>query len=108
MLDVVCAIETMAQINDELKVKELKRLASIIISDSTYLPIQQEIIVLGHLNGVKTKDLADYIGKTSNTISRIIREYKNIYYPCPKLSVEEDETLHKFLNVLDIFRKAGI
>lgn len=107
MLDVVYSIEAVAQIGD-VDLKQLKLISGKMLGEPHFLPTQNELILLAHMHKVKTKQIADYVNKSPNHIYKIIQAKMPTYAPYPLLSVHEDEVIKDFLELLDIFRRAGI
>lgn len=107
MLDVMGIIEAIAQIGN-FNVRIIKQLAGRMISDPYYLPTQDELIILCAITGVPQKDIADYLGKSQPTISKIINTRRDTYSPYPRLDIDEDSELGRFMDLVDLFKKAGI
>ena len=107
MLDVMGIIEAIAQIG-KFNVRIIKQLAGRMISDPYYLPSQDELIILCAITDVPQKDIADYLGKSQPTISKIIKTRRDRYSPYPRLDIDEDSELGKFMDLVDLFKKAGI
>lgn len=107
MLDVMGIIEAIAQIG-KFNTITIKQLAGKMISDPYYLPLQDELILLCAIQNYTHKEIAKLTGKSQSTIARIIRTKASIYTPYPRLDIDEDNELGKFLDLLDIFKKAGI
>lgn len=107
MMDVIYSIEAVSQIG-KVDTKAIKLIAGKILGEPYYLPTQDELILLAHLNNIKTKQIADYVNKTQNHIYKVIKAKLPKYAPYPLLDVHEDEIIKEFLDLLQIFRKAGI
>ena len=107
MLDVMGIIESIAQIG-KFNVRTIKQVAGKMISDPYYLPIQDELIILCAIKDVPKKDIADYLGRSQSAISKIIKNRKDTYTPYPRLDIDEDSELGKFMDLVDLFKKAGI
>ena len=107
MLDVMGIIEAIAQIG-KFNTITIKQLAGKMISDPYYLPLQDELILLCAIQNYTHKEIAKLTGKSPSTIARIIGKKASIYTPYPRLDIDEDNELGKFLDLVDIFKKAGI
>lgn len=107
MLDVMGIIEAIAQIG-KFNTITIKQLAGKMISDPYYLPLQDELILLCAIQNYTHKEIAKLTGKSQSTIARIIKAKAKIYSPYPRLDIDEDNELGKFLDLLDVFKKAGI
>ena len=107
MLDVMGIIEAIAQIG-KINTITIKQLAGKMISDPYYLPLKDELILLCAMQNYTQKEIAKITGKSQATIARIIRKKANIYTPYPRLDIDEDNELGKFLDLLAIFKKVGI
>ena len=107
MLDGMGIIAAIAQIG-KCNVGIIKQLAGKMVSDPYYLPTQDELIVLCAIKDVPQKDIADYLGKSKQAISKIIRTRRDAYSPYPRLDINEDSELGKFMDLVDLFKKAGI
>lgn len=107
MLDVMGIIEAIAQIG-KFNTITIKQLAGKMISDPYYLPLQDELILLCAIQNYTHKEIAKLTGKSQSTIARIIRKKASIYAPYPRLDIDEDNELGKFLDLVDLFKKVGI
>ena len=107
MLDVMGIIEAIAQIG-KINTITIKRLAGKMISDPYYLPLKDELILLCAMQNYTQKEIVKLTGRSQQTISYIIRTKKDIYTPYPRLDIDEDNELGKFLDLLAIFKKVGI
>lgn len=105
MMDVVNAIEAISQIG-QINIGTLKRAAAKMLSDPYYLPILEEVVILGNQNGIPPKELAEEVGKSKATISRMISK-SDLFSPRPKLEPFEDEQIYKYMELLKRFKKAG-
>lgn len=107
MLDVMGIIEAIAQIGN-FNVRIIKQLAGKMVSDPYYLPTQDELIILCAIKEVPQNKLAAYLGKSQQAISKIVRTKKDRYCPFPRFGIDEDNELGKFMDLVDLFKKAGI
>lgn len=58
--------------------------------------------------GYSKNDIATYVNKTRQAVSYIIKTKKDDFSPTPKLSIDEDQEVDRFMELVDIFKKAGI
>lgn len=107
MLDVIYSIEAISQIGT-INTKEIKLIAGKILGEPHYLPTQTELILLAYLHNVKPNKIADYINKSRQYIHQTVQNKLPNYAPYPLLDVHEDEIIKEFLDLLQIFKKAGI
>lgn len=107
MLDVMGIIEAIAQIG-KFNVRMIKQVAGKMISDPYYLPTQDELIILCAIKEVPQRDIAAYLGKSQQAISKIVTTKRDRYSPFPRFGIDEDNELAKFMDLLDLFKKAGI
>ena len=107
MLDVMGIIEAIAQIG-KFNVRMIKQVAGKMISDPYYLPTQDELIILCAIKEVPHRDIAAYLGKSQQAISQIVTTKRDRYSPFARFGIDEDNELAKFMDLLDLFKKAGI
>lgn len=107
ILDIIYAIEAICQIGD-VEVKDIKRLTTGMINDPYYKPNQIELVLLANMHGIKTKEIADYLGITKQAVNEYMRRHKPDFYPTPRYSLNEDIIFGKFLEQIDVIKKAGI
>lgn len=107
MLDVMGIIEAIAQIG-KFNTIIIKQLAGKMVSDPYYLPLQDELILLCAMQNYSQKQIAEYTGKTQSAISKIIKTRKDLYSPYPRFDLKEDTEIGKFMDLVDLFKKAGV
>lgn len=107
MMDVIYSIEAVSQIG-KVDTKAIKLIAGKILGEPYYLPTQDELILLAHLNNIPNQQIANYVNQSRQAISNTIKRKLPNYAPYPLLDVHEDEIIKEFLDLLQIFRKAGI
>lgn len=107
MLDVVLSIEAISQIGT-VKNDVLKRISGKMLGDPYYLPHETELILLANLMEYPLKDIATYVKKTKQAVSYVIKTKKEDFAPTPRLAIDEDQEIDKFMKLVDIFKKAGI
>ena len=107
MLDVVYAVETISQIGT-FKVSMLKTIAGKMLSDPYYMPVENEMIMAAYTNEYSLAAIAKYLHKSRQYIYNVIHRCENKFAFIPKCEINEDEQLVKFLDLLDIFKKAGL
>ncbi len=107
MLDVVLSIEAISQIGT-VKNDVLKRISGKMLGDPYYLPHETELILLANLMEYPLKDIAAYVKKTKQAVSYVIKTKKEDFAPTPRLAIDEDQEIDKFMKLVDIFKKAGI
>lgn len=108
MVDVILAIDAIAQIG-KLNLSAIKRIAGLLLNDRYYYPNRNEILLLGNMHGMKSSELAEFLGTSIQSISRSIRNLKNSDFKTnPKLDATDDNHISQFLTVLDNFKKVGI
>lgn len=107
MMDIVYCIEAMAQLNT-FKQRPVKSAAGKLLGDPYYVPLRDEVIILANKNGMSQRDLAKKFKLTPMQINRIIKNKQDVFSYNPQLDIDEDEQIIKFLDALDIIKKAGI
>lgn len=107
MVDVMYAIETISQISD-INVKQIKVLAGKLTGDPYYQPTNIEICCLGKVNGYSLSEIGKIIKKSKRAVQYTIETYQNEYAPYPRLAVSDDTEIYKFMQIVDMFKKAGI
>lgn len=107
MLDVILSIEAISQIGT-MKKDVIKNVSGKMLGDPYYLPHETELILLANLMDYSLKDIANYVKKTRQAVAYVIKTKKDDFAPNPKLSIDEDQEIEKFLKLVDIFKKAGI
>lgn len=108
ILDVVLAIEAVAQIGGNLDVARVKALAGSILSDPYYASSQEEFIVLAYMVGITQADIARHYGKQRNSIARTIKAYKDKLLIYPKLTDPDHRTIIEFFEHLEKFKNIGL
>ena len=107
MMDVIYFIEAIAQLGT-FKQQQVKNASGKLLSDPYYMPLRDEVIVHAVENGITQRVLAKRFKATQPQISRIYNKKKELYTSRPKLDIDEDNEIIKFLDLVDIFKKAGI
>ena len=110
MLDVVLAVEAIAQIADDVNIAGIKNLAGNILSDPYLQADESEYIFLAHEEGkIGITQIAKHLEKQRTGIHS---RYKNIkaknlsYYP--KLDIKYDMLIQQFFNKLELFKNIGL
>ena len=107
MMDVIYFIEAMAQLGT-FKQQQVKNASGKILGDPYYMPIKDEVIVHAVKNGINQRTLAKKLDVGQPKISKTYNTKKNLYTTAPRLDINEDSEIIKFMNLVDIFKKAGI
>lgn len=107
MLDVVYVIEAISQIGT-FKVSQIKTIAGKMLSDPYYMPVENEMIMAAYINEYSMSAIAKYLHKSRQTIYDAIKRCENKFAFIPKCDIDEDEQLVKFLDLLDLLKKAGL
>lgn len=107
MMDVIYFIEAIAQLG-AFKQQQVKNASGKLLSDPYYMPLRAEIIVHAVENGVTQRFLAKKFKISQARISKLYNAKKELYTSRPKLDIDEDNEIIKFLDLVDIFKKAGI
>lgn len=106
-MDAMAVISVVRQISEK-DTKRLQELAATMTSDPYYLPSDEEFIILASMNGIKQKDIAEYMGKTQPAINYIIKQKSKKFVGYPRLGIKDDQEIKEFFELYEIFRKAGI
>lgn len=107
MVDVMYAIDTMAQISD-INVKHIKIIAGKLTGDPYYQPTDIEICCLGKANGHSLSEIGKMIKKSRGAVQNTIDTHEKEYAPYPRLPISDDTEIYKFMQIVDTFKKAGI
>lgn len=107
MLDVVYVVESISQIG-EFKVSLIKNIAGKMLSDPYYMPVENEMIMAAYKNDYPMSTLAKYLKKTRQYIYKVIKRDEEKFAFIPKCEINEDEQLVKFLDLLELIKKAGL
>lgn len=107
IIDVMLMIEVICQIA-ELNLKLLKTIAAKMIGDPSYMPNQDEVIVLANLHGLKAANIVKSTGISKRKVLYTIKEKKDTYIPFPQFSIQEDNELYNFNKQFAEIKKASI
>ena len=98
--DAICEIGSL----DKQKIKQIIRT---MISDTYYQSTKRELILLAHIKGLTTVQIANYIGITRQGVSKFIKSNLDNYTPLPRCGIDEDCEIIKFLQTLDSLQNIG-
>lgn len=107
MLDVVYVVEAISQIGT-FKVSQIKTIAGKMLSDPYYMPVENEMIMAAYINEYPMANIAAYLHKTRQYVYKVVNRDKEKFAFIPKCDIDEDEQLVKFLDLLDLLKKAGL
>lgn len=111
LLDVILAVEAIAQIGGDVDIGKVKNLAGTFISDPYYKSNDEEFILLAHDQGeISYSILADhYEMKKPNMIRKYNRiAAKKDMLIFPRLNMPESIALQKFFDRLEDFKNIGL
>ena len=109
MIEVILIIEAIAHIG-HLNYKLLKSITGKMLGDPYYLPVRDEIIALAYTYNLSVADIVKDFGFTRKTVTNLLRNpNKNILpTPTPLLTINEDQEIYKFCQLIPLIQKAGI
>lgn len=106
ILDVRYVVEAIAAIGN-LSQLQLTKLAFNMMNERYFLPVNEEVVMAAYKAGLKTKDIATFSKLTRQRVLQIIKDQENDYYFCPRLEIDEDILLSKFMPIANTIKKAG-
>lgn len=107
MLDVVYVVEAISQVG-EFKISLIKNIAGKMLSDPYYMPVENEMIMAAYKNEYSMSTLAKYLHKSRQYIYKVVNRDEEKFAFIPKCEINEDAQIVKFLDLLDIIKKAGL
>ena len=78
------------------------------LSDPYYMPVENEMIMAAYINEYPMANIAAYLHKTRQYVYKVVNRDKEKFAFIPKCDIDEDEQLVKFLDLLDLLKKAGL
>jgi hypothetical protein len=108
MIDVINTIELMNSLGD-FDLKLVKKASGKVLGMQSNLPTKEEIICLAVKNGIKQRALCKTLEMKPSTVSVIANTKSEIYEYCPpRLDIDEDTNILKFLDIWENFQKVGL
>ena len=105
MMDLMYAIETIAQIGD-IKTQRIKALAGSLLSDIGNTPLKDEVLYLAYHAKADTKTIKRFFGYSYRQMNYHANSCDDPYY-YPKLNTSDNQAIKDFMRIVDLF-KGGI
>ena len=91
----------------DINATAIKTIIRTMMNDTYYQSSRREIILLGHIKGLSSSELGEYLNMTRQGVSKFVRTNLNTYTPLPRLSIDDDCIIMGFLDALDKLKAIG-
>lgn len=91
----------------DLDAQSIKVIIRQMMSDTYYRASKREIILLGHMQGMSTVALGNYLEMTRQGISKYLKSNLDTFTPLPRCNIEDDHLIIKFLQTLEKIKTIG-
>ncbi|MBP5244518.1 MAG: hypothetical protein J6Z28_07360 [Succinivibrio sp.] len=86
---------------------EIKTIIRLMLGDTYYQATKREIIMIGTVKGLAANNMAKYLDMSRQGITQFIERNKDMFTPLPRLSIDDDQLIIKFLKTLDKLKDIG-
>ena len=100
MVNMVCEIS-------EIDSSAIKPIIQTMLTDTYYKSTKREIILIGSKKGLSAYSMGKLLGMTRQGVSKYLNRNEEEFSPLPRLNIDDDRLIIKFLITLDKLKDVG-
>ena len=105
-IDIINYADAICDLGDADK-KQIRKIIQTMLNDTYYQSTKRDVILLSHLKGLSSVQIAEYLDMTRQGVRKYINTNLELYTPLPRCGIDEDCEIVKFLQTLDRLNKVG-
>lgn len=105
-IDIINYADAICDLGDADK-NRIRKLIQTMLNDTYYQSSKRDIILLSHIKGLSSVQIAEYLNMTRQGVRKYINNNLELYTPLPRCGIDDDYEIVKFLKTLDNLNSAG-
>lgn len=105
-IDIINYADAICELGNADK-NRIRKIIQTMLNDTYYQASKRDIILLGHLKGLSTVQIGEYLNMTRQGVSKYIKSNLELYTPLPRCAIDDDYEIVKFLETLDRLSTIG-